>query len=86
MNSTSFTTPTVGQTLLGNVLADTLSSPAQAYSTDSALTVVNEGYGVMDLIVNNLDDGQHPFHLHVSRLSGLARGACSACSADDAFR
>ncbi|PWY97404.1 hypothetical protein BCV70DRAFT_219514 [Testicularia cyperi] len=45
------------------------------YSDSNEMIVTNEQAVVMDVIINNLDDGEHPFHLHGFTPYILATGA-----------
>lgn len=40
----------------------------------SQLSIVNPEAGVFDIIVNSLDDGNHPFHLHGHTFQVMAQG------------
>jgi iron transport multicopper oxidase len=43
-------------------------------SIGDQLNFVNPTAGVMDLVLNNLDDGDHPFHLHGHKFWVLSQG------------
>ncbi|KAL7408823.1 multicopper oxidase-domain-containing protein [Mrakia frigida] len=63
-NNTSWEPLAAGQNSLFAFAADALASPAQTYNDASQLIVLTQGIEVMDLVINSLDDGTHPFHLH----------------------
>lgn len=60
MNSSSWSPLDPGQASFFEVTATT----NQSSSIGDQLNIVNEGIEVMDIILNSLDDGTHPFHLH----------------------
>ncbi len=60
MNGSSWAPLDPGQAAFFEVTAAT----NQSSSIGSQLNVVSEKIQVMDIILNSLDDGTHPFHLH----------------------
>lgn len=63
MNGTSWSALQGTNTLL-QVTDAYLNASLAPYSDASQLLVTNDKIEVFDLVVNNLDDGSHPFHLH----------------------
>ncbi|KAK4687235.1 L-serine dehydratase, partial [Tremellales sp. Uapishka_1] len=58
----------------GNAAIFDVTSNATTQSLGSQLSLVNRDVGVFDLIVNSLDDGNHPFHLHGHTFQIMAQG------------
>ena len=46
----------------------------RAFRTDNELVIGHNGIEVVDVILQNMDEGNHPFHLHGQRMSVLAAG------------
>ncbi|ORX33462.1 Cupredoxin [Kockovaella imperatae] len=83
-NSSSWTPMAPGQSTIGTIKsigASSFSGNASAMSQlqdgrlGSQLTIINEKPEYMDLIVNSLDDGDHPFHLHGHTFQIMSMGS-----------
>ncbi|KAK0568694.1 hypothetical protein OC861_001696 [Tilletia horrida] len=72
-NNTAFGAPYAGYSTFTNVQNSTIASAATNY--DGAFVVNVDDYEVMDIIVNNQDDGAHPMHMHGYSPFILANGA-----------
>jgi FtsP/CotA-like multicopper oxidase with cupredoxin domain len=70
INSTTWTAakaPTLNQAVAGLQADNTKFNTAglsSAYDTSSQFVIDIPTYQVIDLLINNLDEGAHPFHLH----------------------
>jgi iron transport multicopper oxidase len=71
VNSSSWSPLGLGQASVFDVTASTTSANQ---SLGDQLSVVNSQAGVFDLVVNSLDDGDHPFHLHGHTFQIMSQG------------
>jgi FtsP/CotA-like multicopper oxidase with cupredoxin domain len=71
INSTSWSPLGLGQAAIFDVTASTTSANQ---SLGDQFSVVNTQAGVFDLVVNSLDDGDHPFHLHGHTFQIMSQG------------
>ncbi|KAM0786984.1 hypothetical protein ACM66B_002402 [Microbotryomycetes sp. NB124-2] len=74
INSTSWS-PLRGQATLFQTSTTSFQAGAGTYDNESQLIVDVPQIEVVDLIVNNLDDGDHPFHLHGHKFWIVGQGA-----------
>jgi iron transport multicopper oxidase len=72
-NNITFTAPKV-PTLMTALSAGELATDATVYGTNTHTYVLDKG-DTIDLVINNLDTGRHPFHLHGHIFQLIARGA-----------
>lgn len=61
VNGSSWSALDPGQ---ANIFQVTSNSSSFSLPESSQLNIVNDGIYTFDLVVNSLDDGTHPFHLH----------------------
>ena len=80
INSTSWipaSVPTLNQAVAGLAANNaTFSSTglSTAYDTSTQFVIDISDYGVVDLLINNFDEGAHPFHLHGHTFWVMATG------------
>jgi hypothetical protein len=83
INSTTWrpsTIPTLNQAVAGLQASNTsaaFSAPglSSAFDTSSQFVISVPEYQVIDLLINNLDEGAHPFHLHGHQFWIMASGS-----------